>query len=152
MLQSSFNKNIKKIINILEFPMYIVTPNYDLRCTCRDRNDRPNPKCPKCLGIGYRIQVRKILGAYEPDDTSMRFATGSATKVVAEYFFDSDKVDTDWVKSGSVIVRDNEVDVLQMPRMYRSDSNDVIYVYAKSTPKNVDLNSFLENFKKLVSL
>lgn len=150
MLKPSFNRNIKAIIKKLAFPMYVVIPDKRYVCTCRDHNNQPDPACEKCLGTGYRIRIRKITAAMEPDDVTARIQ-GASQKIASNYYyFDADVVPAEAVQSDNLIVRDDEVDILLSPKKYRSDSNKVIYYYCEAVNKKHNFGLFLQNFRKLV--
>lgn len=150
MLNPSFNRNIKAIIKKLNFPVYAVVLDRRYKCTCVDMNNQPDPACMKCLGTGYHIKIRKTLAAMEPDDVSVRL-NGASDKVASNYYyFDADTVPADVPQTSNIIVRDNEVDVLLSPKLYRSDSNKVIYYYCEAVNKKTNYDIFLSNFWKLV--
>ncbi len=149
MLNPSFNKNIKGIIKKLNFPMYCVILDKRYVCTCRDENNTPDAGCPKCLGTGYKIKIRKIVAAMEPESESSR-TKGVAKTTTNTYYFDADTVPPDVPQIDNRIVREDEVDILMYPRKYRSDSNKVIYYYSASAPLRTHKHIFLENFWKLV--
>ena len=54
------------------------------------------------------------------------------------------------MKAGNIVVRDDEVDVLQSPKKYRSDSNKVIYYHVEAVNKKSYRESFLKSFYELV--
>lgn len=150
MLNKSFNASIRKIINTIAFPMYIIMLD-DQKCTCIDFHDIPDKNCPYCLGIGHRIRIKKITGAMEPDEVSVRLSGQQQKTASSYYYFDANLVPERAIREGNYIVRDNEVDILQSPKKYRSDSNDVIYYYVEGVIKKTNTDIFLKNFYKLVS-
>lgn len=149
MLTPSFNRNIKGIIKKLNFPVYVVVLDKRYVCTCRDENNVPDPACPKCLGTGYRIKIRKCLAAMEPEDEN-GLIRNEGKRVMNSYYFDADTTPREVVQIENIIVRDDEVDILMYPKLYRSDSNKVIYYYCPSAEKRTHKDVFLENFWKLV--
>lgn len=149
MLNKSFNKKVCKIIETIAFPMYVIMLD-DKDCTCLDQHEIADKDCPKCLGIGKRIHIKKITGAMEPDEVSIRLSGQQQKTASSYYYFDAKKVSERTIKEGNYIVRDNEVDILQSPKKYRSDSNAVIYFYVEGVNKKTNLDTFLNNFYKLV--
>lgn len=150
MLNPSFNRKIQGIIKKLNFPVYVVVQDKNYQCTCVDMNNQPDPSCPKCLGTGHKIKIRKVLAAMEPDDVSVRM-NGSSQKVASNYYyFDASTTPKDVPQTDNIIVRDDEVDVLLSPKLYRSDSNRVIYYYCEAVDKKANRGLFLRNFWKLV--
>lgn len=149
MLDPSFNRGIREIIHILQFPMYIVILDRETSCSCVDRKDTADPNCPHCLGTGYKIKIRKILGAMQPDTDTFRIVEKKSI-VSDQYFFDSNNVTPEMMMYNNIIVRDDEVDILDQPKKFHSDSNDIIYYYANSQSKKTYKKEFLKNFYKLV--
>lgn len=149
MLDSSFNNGILKIIDTLAFPMYVISIGSDV-CTCVNAEHSPDINCPKCLGTGHRIRIRRIAGAMEPDDVSIRLNTSPNSSTCNYYYFNARKVSGNFIKQGNIIVRDNEADILQTPKMYRSDSNKVIYYYCQAIPMKNNLRQFMASFRKVV--
>lgn len=151
MLDPSFNKKIRKIITILEYPMYVVIRDKNFKCQCRDINAVPDPHCMKCLGTGYRIKIKEIPGVMEPDDNpAMRMNEQADRTSMNYYYFNSEKVDIADIQRKNLIVRDDEVDLLMTPRQYRSDSNSPIYYYVRAIPMQVNQQLFLRNFHKVL--
>lgn len=128
--------------------MYIINLNEKYTCTCNDvASNNGKPDCPRCLGFGKKIKIRKIMGVAQADEVSVRLESMANKAAVTKYFFDADIGD---IKSGDAIVRVNEVDILQYVKVYRSDSNDPLYYECGSAQKKTDLTVFLRNFKKIV--
>lgn len=150
MLSPSFNKNVKRIIQKLAFPAYVIILDPLLKCPCRDQHETADPACKKCLGTGKKIKIRKIKAAMEPDEVSVRLS-GQQQKIASNYYyFDADDVTTEMIQPGNIIVRDDEADILQSPKKYRSDSNKVIYYHCEAVNKKDNKELFLENFRRLV--
>ena len=151
MLNPSFNKKIQAIIKKLNFPVYVVVLDKHYKCTCVDMNNQPDASCPKCLGTGYKIKIRKTVAAMEPDDVSVRL-NGTSDKIASNcYYFDASTVPSDVPQTDNLVIRDDEVDVLLSPKLYRSDSNKVIYYYCEAVDKKANRELFLKNFRKLVT-
>jgi hypothetical protein len=149
-LPRGFNKQVRKIIDTLAFPMYAVILSEKQVCTCLDVNNKANVNCKKCLGTGKRIKIIKIEGAMEPEDLAVRLTGQSNTVISNLYYFDAEKVPMEVVQPYNIIVRDNEADVLQTARTYRSDSNDPIYYCIEGVKKKSNLDIFLKNFYEIV--
>ncbi len=150
MLDSSFNRKIRKIIHKLEYKMYVVIRDKTMACPCRDNNNTPDPGCPKCLGTGNKIKVKCITGVMEPDEVSLRLEGQQQAAPSNYYYFDADKVSKEAVDAGNIIVREDEADILQGAKKYRSDSNKVIYYYTEAVPMKSNIKLFLKNFYNLV--
>lgn len=150
MLNPSFNRGIKGIIQKLAYPMYIVIRQPELKCTCVDQHEIADPDCPKCLGTGRKIRIRKIKGVMEPEDVSTGLNNKQQKVGSNRYYFDADDVTNDMMQQNNLIVREDEVDILQNPKKYRSDSNKVIYYHCEAAFKKLNRGTFLKNFKRLV--
>ena len=130
--------------------MYVIIRDKSMACTCRDTTDTPDPDCPKCLGTGNRIKVKRITGVLEPDEVSLRLEGQQQAAPSNYYYFDADKVPKEAVRAGNIIVREDEADILQGAKKYRSDSNRVIYYYTEAVPMKSNHRLFLKNFYNLV--
>lgn len=150
MLNKSFNKNILKIIDKLAYPMYIVCLDKRYKCPCLNQHENADKNCHKCLGTGYKIKIKKIEGVMEPDEVSVRLSGSHQKMAVNNYYFNARKVDGALIKHDNLIVRDDEVDIVQDPKKYRSDSNDVIYYYVEGVKLRAYKNTFLKNFYNLI--
>ena len=150
MLNPSFNRNVKQIIQKLAYPMYIIIRDQHLKCPCIDNTDTANPDCPKCLGTGKKIKIKKIKGVLEPEDVSTGLNNEQRKVGSNKYYFDSNDVTDEMMQQNNLIVRDDEVDILQNPKKYRSDSNKVIYYHCEAVLKKLNRVTFLKNFRKLV--
>lgn len=148
MLDSSFNKNIRGLFKKIAYEMFIVNVNNKYSCTCNDSSSNiGKPDCPKCLGFGKRIRIRKIRGVVQAYEVSVRLSEMVNKAAVNKYYFEAAVGE---VNSGDAIVRKNDVDIIQYVKEYRSDSNDPIYFEGGSSPKKTDLTIFLKNFKNIV--
>lgn len=129
--------------------MYVVVADRSYRCPCLDKNDIADPACPLCLGMGYKIKIRKILGVVQPG--TPRTSSDNITDLPTRYYyFDAAKINQEYIHYHNIIVRGNEVDILQNKRKFRSDSEEIIYYYVESVPKKLNKDIFLKNFYKLV--
>lgn len=150
MLNKSFNKNILKIIDKLSYPMYIVCLDKRYKCPCLSQHENADKNCTKCLGTGYKIKIKKIEGVMEPDEVSVRLSGSQQKMAVNNYYFNAKKVDGSLIKPDNLIVREDEVDIVQDPKKYRSDSNNVIYYYVEGVKLRSYKNTFLKNFYNLI--
>ena len=63
-LDISNSKTVEKLINRYGYYFYLINCNAAIKCTCLDPITKdPNLKCKKCLGLGYKIKIRKVFGA-----------------------------------------------------------------------------------------
>ena len=86
----------------------------------------------------------------EPDEVSVRLSGSRQKMATNNYYFNVRKVDGALIKQDNLIVRDDEVDIVQDPKKYRSDSNDVIYYYVEGVKLRAYKNTFLKNFYNLI--
>ena len=140
-----FDENILKLIDLLEYDMYIVEPNPKIDCVCKDYDTKQgNPLCPRCLGTGQKIKIRKIKGVRQPDETP-----NENTRVTTEkgwYFFK----DQYKVHCGELLVWNNTVEKITEVNQYCSDSNMPVYYNCAVSRKKSDIRPFLVNFYRAI--
>ena len=113
MLDPSFNKNIKGIIDILKFPVYIIHIDKDISCVCNSTNaNEGNIDCPLCLGLGHKIKIYKSKAAIDIEDNLARSGNGKTKIVTMSYYFNAEDV-THGISYGDLIVRESDVDLVQ---------------------------------------
>ena len=140
-----FDENILKIIDMLEYDMYVVQPNQNVDCVCKNFDTKQgHPRCPRCLGTGQKIKIRKVRGVRQPDNLS--YDSMGITTEKGWYFFKKDYK----IRRGDLMVWNNEVEEVVKVDRYCSDSNIPVYYYCEVVPKKADNRVFLTNFYKAV--
>ena len=140
-----FDENILALFDLLEYDMYIVQPDPKIDCVCRNYETKQgDPMCPRCLGTGHKIKIRKIKGVRQPDDN-----TNKGNKVTTEecwYFFRNQYQ----VHAGDLIVWNNRIEKIVKVERYCSDSNMPVYYHCDAVRKKTDTRPFLVNFYRAI--
>lgn len=147
----SFNKAIQNIIAKVEYPMYIVQQDYRYTCTCNDiASKQGKPDCPKCLGTGYKIKIRKIKGVWQPEEITIRIDSMPNNVSSGVYYFREQGYLN--VEEGNVVIRDSDnIEIIQKPKRYYSDSNDeIVYYQCTCVKKRNFRDKFWEMFTKII--
>ena len=140
-----FDENIIRLIDMLEYDMYIVQLNPRVDCTCKNYDTKQgHPFCPRCLGTGQKIKIRKIKGVRQPDNLS--YESMGITSEKGWYFFKNDYK----VHRGDLLIWNNEVEEIVKVDRYCSDSNTPVYYYCEVVPKKSDTRVFLRNFYRAI--
>ena len=74
---------------MLQYDMWLVSPDKHIDCVCKNYDTRQgNRLCPRCLGTGYKIKIKKIKGVRQPGTVS---SSGmGVTTETGIYFFKED--------------------------------------------------------------
>lgn len=150
MLDKSFNRNLHKLINKLEWPMYLVNVDWEKRCSCLNaENNAGNPSCPHCLGVGYKISIKKIMAVKQPYKTGKSAGGDPSTisLVVSKYYIDSRYGKP---LTGDLIIHENEIDAVKFSRVWRTDFSDIQYYEVQAVQKKYNNSALLKNFYKIV--
>ena len=150
MLHRSFNRNLHKLLKKVEWQMYLVNIDNNYKCTCLgEKVNEGDINCPKCLGTGHRIKIRKINAVKQPYKASSRSSGGgtSLSNVVTKYYIDAKYGP---VCLGDLLIHGNEIDVVKFVRTWRSDSSTNQYYECSAVLKKYNGNTVIENFNKLI--
>lgn len=150
MLHSSFNRNLHKLIKKVHWDMYLVNVNRNYTCTCLNTNSNSaNPGCPKCLGTGHKVSIKKIKAIKQPYAANSKSGGGnnSLGGVYNKYFMESQNGP---ISIGDYIVHNNEIDSIKTYRTYRVDSSQEQYYEIFATLKRYNNKEFFNNFNKIV--
>lgn len=150
MLHKSFHRGLHKLIKKIEYEMYIVNVDRNYTCTCLGKEaNEGDPNCPKCLGTGYKIKIRKILGIKQPYKTVSKGASGaeSLSSAVSRYYID-DKYGP--VKNGDLMFVKDEIDVIKLARKHKIDSTIDHYFECSAVLKKYNTKTIYKNFLKLI--
>lgn len=143
-----FNSSLLKIIEKFSHNFYVVELDEKIKCSClKAGTTQPDPKCPKCLGLGKKIKIKDVRGAGQ--DTGVP-ATGKATMQVViarNYYIPSDQAS---LKMDDVIVDGDEVLFVYQRIDGRSFHGEKVYQKCMTVTKKLDQDEFLKNFNKIV--
>lgn len=134
----NFDKHILKIINLIEYDMYVITPDKHIDCICKKFETQQGHKmCPYCFGIGYKIKIRKIKGVRQPDKMSTKGM--QLNTEIGIYFFKS-KYE---IREGDILVWDNEIEEVTRTDRFCSDAQKPVYYRCETRPKKTNTELFL---------
>lgn len=143
------DREIKKIIKMLQYPMYIIQQDKNKKCVCVNHlSKEANPACPKCLGTGHKIKIKLIEG-YVANHKITATNSASNTESVAGalcYVDSKHKIAKD-----NIIVSEKDIMVIYRVEPYKSSNNRTVYYKAYCVPKKADAKVFLDNFYKIVN-
>lgn len=143
-----FNDGIKRIIEKFSYSFLIVQQNEKVICTCVDfTTKQADPHCPKCLGTGHKIKIKKIRGASEDSKGSFRLSGNSDTAVMTVFYIDAKYP----VYDKNVIVDGDEVYMVNRLERKKTTNKELVYYKVYCNPKKTNTKSFLKNFNRIVN-
>ena len=147
MMKKSFNKGVKRIIELLDYEFFIVLADQNIKCTCIEAGTgQANPACPKCLGTGCKIKIRKTRGAVQ--DSSIPTTTRATTDFIVSrnyYILNSFEINRDDI----IIDKDGPWNIFQLTEN-RSFDGEEQFKKCSCVPKKMDTTLFMKNFNKIV--
>lgn len=140
-----FDENIIALINMLEYDMWLISPDKHVDCVCKNFDtDQATKFCPYCFGLGYKIKVKKIKGVRQPMQM-----TGSGMQLTTEvgvYFFKEDYK----LKDDDVIVWNDEIEQVTKTDRFCSDSQKPVYFRCETKPKKTNNIIFLKHLYRAI--
>lgn len=142
-----FNQTVLRIIDQFSHPFYHIQLDESFKCICHTAGtSQPDPKCPRCLGTGYRIKIKKIEGAVQESGIPLTSKEASSFSMTSNYYI-SQKYN---VRRKDLIVDGDEAFVIDAVKVYRSFGGQKIYSKVSAVPKKFDSDIFTTNFNKLI--
>lgn len=142
-----FNDNIKRIIEKLAYDFYIVQQYFNIKCSCVNfTTKQPAPACPKCLGTGHKIKIKKIRGASQDDKGSFRNLSFNESAFMTSYYVDAKYP----MFEQNIIVDNNEVFIVHRIEEKKTANREIVYRKAYGVPKKTHRKEFLSNFYRIV--
>nr|DAV25227.1 MAG TPA: hypothetical protein [Caudoviricetes sp.] len=145
-LSTKLNNKILDMIERHSYEMYYITRNLKVKCTCiTHETKQADPMCPKCLGTGYKITIRKIKAAAQ--DTKLPPTFRSDKFIVARNFFLNKSIDC---KEDDIIVdNDNAYIVLEIQELLSLEGT-IPYRKISGVKKKFDTTKFMDNFNNII--
>lgn len=142
-----FNNGIMEIIERCSYDFYVIQRNLKIRCVCVEHStDQADPNCPKCLGTGYKIVVRKVRGATQDTNTPPTYRADSF--LTARNIWVPSKIklkNDDLVVDGEFVYK-----ILDYQRAIGLEGTLPYNLYL-GTVKKFDAGVFMENFLNIVN-
>ncbi len=144
------DNGIRQVIKDLSYEMYAVQQYNDIHCTCvKVASENGDTNCPKCLGMGHKIVIKKIKGVKQSTEQASFRNRGMSEKVMTPvFFFDAAYP----VKMGNLIVDGDEIYVIQDVARKMTDKGKTVYFRCTSAPLKAREKIVLENFHKIVGV
>lgn len=145
--KKEFNNNILNTIKEFEKSMFLIQQDESRYCTCMDINTlEGNPNCPKCLGMGYKIKIKKIKAARQ--DTELPDALRPTSEILLSTILYMDNK-YGKLKRDNIIVDNQDVFYIYQPKQERGFNSKDLYQKAFGLAHKI-LPTFYVNFNKII--
>lgn len=135
-----FDEHILSLIDMLEYDMWLISIDEHINCVCKNFDTKQAYKfCPRCLGTGHKITIKKIKGVRQPGSQSS-FAIGTSTET-GIYFFKHDYK----IKDNDLIVWHDEIEQVMKTERFCSDAQKPVYFRCETILKKTNREAFLKN-------
>lgn len=130
---------------MFEYDMWLISPDKHIDCICKNYDTKQAKRnCKRCLGLGYKIKIKKIKGVRQPG--TMSAAGIQLTTETGIYFFKQDY----HIKDDDLIVWHDEIEQVTKTERHCSDAQKPVYFRCETKPKKADNDIFLINFYKAI--
>lgn len=143
-----FVSKARKVIDKCSYEFYVVNTDQEVKCSCTMMaSNQSDPRCPKCLGTGYRIIIRKGKGASGDELKGASTLGARSSRVIKNYF-----IKDGFVPNEKDLIVDNS-EIFYVHRVQRRRSIEGIYshseiVAAKLTNAHDEV---LNNFNNIIN-
>lgn len=142
-----FNRNIINIIKKFSYPFFVIQQDKNVKCSCVNYDTKEaDPGCKKCLGLGYKIKIKKIKGACQESDIPSTTRPSNEILISKEYYIDCKYP----VFDDNVIVDGEQVLFIYKSQAFRSFKGEKIYQKCSVQKKKFDSKVLLQNFHEIV--
>lgn len=147
-MKDSFNEKIKEIIDLHAYELYYIKRDSKIVCSCiKHETKQADPACPKCLGTGRKITIRKFKGAAQ--DTKLPPTFRSDRFIVARSFFVKDEIDM--VKDDIIVDGNTPYIVLEVQELIGLGGS-IPYRKTNGVKKKFDTEIFMKNFESIIKV
>jgi len=147
-----FDQRIKNLIDMFSVECYLIHPNKNIDCVCKDFDTKQGSKsCPICLSTGNQITIRIIEAAKQPyslSDMQSKYKFSSDGSVF--YSKDIYPVHTDDIIVYPLPNNKWEIAGVNYSMKYESTTNIPVYYQSYCADKKFDTIVFLKNLSKIV--
>ena len=143
------DSKILQAIDKFSYPVWFVIRDENVLCPCiNPTTKQPDPACPKCLGTGRKIKIRRMMAAHQNNRISLRGEGLGATEIniIGVYYT---KNDTNSAEE-DIIVDGNNVDIIQHAYAERTDHSTPVYFKYETVPKKANVKLFLSLFDNIL--
>lgn len=146
--EKAFNDNTLEIIKKLSYEFFVVQQDPKVKCTCIiDGTSQADPNCPRCLGIGNKIKIKKISGASMDSSAPTTMRTTAKILIARNYYI---PITETKLYMDNVIVDGNDLYFVYQNTDMRSFHGEVVYQKVTTIPKKLDSDIFMINFRKII--
>lgn len=145
--KKTFNRNIERIMELLDHEIYVVYLDKSVTCTClHPGTSQPEAGCKKCLGTGFKIKIRKALATSQESSVPSTIRNTTGFVISRNYYIKS----KDRLNNDDIVIDGTDIWFAFQAPDYASF--DGVYIYQKCScmPKKLDAKIFFENFNKIV--
>lgn len=142
-----FNNGIKRIIEKFSYDFFIVQQDFKVKCTCIDfTTKQADPLCPKCLGTGGKIKIKKMRGASSDSSGSFKISGVSESATMTIFYIDAKYP----VFEGNIIVDGDDTFMVHRLERKKTTNKEMVYYKAFCNIKKVHSTAFMKNFNRIV--
>lgn len=142
-----FNDKVYEILDKFSYDVFIIQHNKDFKCTCVNFNtNQADPNCPKCLGMGYKIKIRKIKAASQETTIPSTMKPTNTIMIAKNYYIKSMYP----VRENNIIVDDDEIYYVYKKSLNNSFHGEKVYQKCLCPVKKLDSKIFMQNFNKII--
>lgn len=144
----TLNKGIMNIIDMYANDQYVVNRDENVRCTCTEHStSQADIHCPRCLGTGYKITIRKIKVATQDTKLPSTSFKGNSLIVTRNFFVPRKYL----IQKDDIIVSYGiPFFVVEIQEMFSLEGS-IPYNKATAIKKQFDANIFMSNFKNIIT-
>lgn len=144
----TLNRGINNIIGRYSHDQYIVNRNEKVKCTCTEHStSQADVNCPRCLGTGYKITIRKIQAAAQDTKLPSTSFKGKSLSVTRNFFIPRKYL----IQKDDIIVSYGvPFFVVEIQEMISLEGS-LPYNKATTVKKQFDANIFMSNFKNIIA-
>lgn len=142
-----FNESIKSIIEKFSYDFHIVQQDTSKPCACVDfTTKQPDPGCKKCLGMGYKVVIRKIRGSSQDSQGSFRNAGIEERVLATSYFIDAKYP----VFQENIIVDNGKPLIVHRIEEKRTANREPVYRKVYAVNKKGNPTIFMKHFSEVI--
>lgn len=147
LFKKQFKKNTIGIIEVLDHYVYTIQRYPDIKCNCLSTaSSDAEPKCPKCLGTGRKIKIKKVKAACQESSIPTTVRSATTFLITRNYYIRS----TDKLAQDDLIVDNDGIFVVTQEGQYWQFDGEEVYQKCNTVPKKNDVKAFKDNFVKIV--
>lgn len=142
-----FKNKILKMIEECSSNFFLVEQDKRIQCSCLNHTTRqPNASCPKCLGTGYKVIIKKSRGACWEEMKGGATLSSKTSRIVRTYYMDAKYS----IAENNLIIDRNEVYYVYRIAVMRGLDGEITHKQVTSVLKSEEHDKILKNFMKVI--